>query len=70
MCNCVKSSPALLGQRRPHASAKPRTLYAVFNGEERVSAPFRSVGAAEQKCERLCQGQDDCALTVEIYEAA
>jgi hypothetical protein len=67
MCNCVKSSPALLGQRRPRASAQPRTLYAVFDGEERISAPFRSVGAATQKRERLCQGQENCTLTVEVY---
>lgn len=67
MCNCVKSSPALLGQRRPRATAQPRTLYAVFDGDERVSAPFRSHDAAQQKLARLCQGQENCTLTVETY---
>jgi len=66
MCNCSSNS---LVPRRSSAPS-PRTLFAVYDGETPVTAPFRSQDAAITKRNKMCSSEvDPCQLTVEIYEA-
>lgn len=67
MC-CGRSNPSLLGQRTSASrGAQPRTRYAVFHGETRVSGYFYDAVDAEAKRTKLCREYEDgCPLTVEV----
>lgn len=67
MCNCAKRAPGV--GRRQLSGPRSRVLYAVYDGELQVTAPFRSWEGAENKRLRLCSALGD-GCTLETREAA